>query len=99
MGWRPAIFTSDMNKALTLAHAIEAGTVWVNFQHGRPCRFCAARGQRHKGSGFGKGWGRAKASKAISGERRSGFAQNWQAPSPSGRFPVHDPLPQGETGR
>ena len=72
-GLAASVFTSDINKALKLAHAIEAGTVWVN-QHGRPADFAPPAGG-YKGSGFGKDWGRA----GIEGYLRQKaiwFAQN-----------------------
>jgi aldehyde dehydrogenase (NAD+) len=72
-GLAASIFTSDINKALKLAHAIEAGTVWVN-QHGRPADLAPPAGG-YKGSGFGKDWGRA----GIEGYLRQKaiwFAQN-----------------------
>jgi aldehyde dehydrogenase (NAD+) len=72
-GLAASIFTSDINKALRLAHAIEAGTVWVN-QHGRPADLAPPAGG-YKGSGFGKDWGRA----GIEGYLRQKaiwFAQN-----------------------
>jgi aldehyde dehydrogenase (NAD+) len=56
-GLAASVFTSDINKALRLSRAIEAGTVWVN-QHGRPGDLAPPAGG-YKGSGFGKDWGRA----------------------------------------
>jgi aldehyde dehydrogenase (NAD+) len=56
-GLAASVFTPDINKALRLSHAIEAGTVWVN-QHGRPADLGPPAGG-YKGSGFGKDWGRA----------------------------------------
>lgn len=72
-GLAASIFTSDINKALRLSRAIEAGTVWVN-QHGRPADLAPPAGG-YKGSGFGKDWGRA----GIEGYLRQKaiwFAQN-----------------------
>jgi aldehyde dehydrogenase (NAD+) len=72
-GLAASVFTSDINKALKLARAIESGTVWVN-QHGRPADFAPPAGG-YKGSGFGKDWGRA----GIEGYLRQKaiwFAQN-----------------------
>jgi len=72
-GLAASVFTSDINKALRLSRAIEAGTVWIN-QHGRPADLAPPAGG-HKGSGFGKDWGRA----GIEGYLRQKaiwFAQN-----------------------
>jgi acyl-CoA reductase-like NAD-dependent aldehyde dehydrogenase len=32
-GLAAAVHTTDINKALTLAHSVRAGTVWVNTYH------------------------------------------------------------------
>jgi aldehyde dehydrogenase (NAD+) len=72
-GLAASVFTSDIDKALRLSRAIEAGTVWVN-QHGRPADLAPPAGG-YKGSGFGKDWGRA----GIEGYLRQKaiwFAQN-----------------------
>jgi aldehyde dehydrogenase (NAD+) len=72
-GLAASVFTADINKALRLSRAIEAGTVWVN-QHGRPADLAPPAGG-YKGSGFGKDWGRA----GIEGYLRQKaiwFAQN-----------------------